>query len=639
MSRLTLAFSLAVLVNSLSLADDAVVDWTELLSRPILEPDQPWREVQEFTATRVPAMPVVETVAEWETYVADMRRRTFDEVIFRGEAAVWRDYPLNVEWMGDIDGGEGYIIRKLRFEAVPGMWVPALLYEPTNLTGPAPVSLAVNGHDGAGKVADYKQIRCINQAKRGMIVLNLEWFGMGQLNTDDFYHYRMNQLDLCGTSGIAPFYLAMSRGIDILLQHEHADPNRVAVSGLSGGGWQTIFISSLDERVTLSDPVAGYSSFTTRAYFTSDLGDSEQTPSDLATTTDYAILTASRAPRPTLLTFNDRDNCCFAAGHALPPLLEAARPIYRLYGRLDALAAHINHAPGDHNFEQDNREAMYRMIGAHFYPGQEFDAREIECAAEVKTAEQLNVPLPDDNAGFNTWAKRLSENLPIPLEETEAGTSRLLLHDTVHSRDLAVDGVESLAAELVAETQVSWLKLRIGEWTVPVVDIDPAGSDKTVVLIAEEGRRSTGELVASLVAEKTRVVAVDPFYFGESNISQRDFLYGLLVHAVGERCLGIQADQVTAISRWLVSTDQADAVTVHAVGRRTGLIALVAGALETEAIAAVHAADCPSDLDWILEENLGVNQAPELFCFGFWQHFDPAALKGLMGSREAVLGE
>ena len=129
-----------------------------------------------------------------------------------------------------------------------------------------------------------------------MLALNLEWIGMGQLHTDGFGHYRMNQIDLCGTSGIATHYLAMKRGIDILLSHKHADAKRVAVTGLSGGGWQTIFISALDTRVTLSNPVAGYSSFRTRARHFSDLGDSEQTPVDLGITADYAQLTAMRAP-------------------------------------------------------------------------------------------------------------------------------------------------------------------------------------------------------------------------------------------------------------------------------------------------------------------------------------------------------
>src|SRR5258708_11258230 len=87
---------------------------------------------------------------------------------------------------------------------------------------------------------------CINLAKRGMIALNPEWFGRGQLNTNGFAHGRLNQLDLLGTSGVSVFYLSLKRSLDLLLSHEHADTQRVAVTGLSGGGWQTIFLSSLD---------------------------------------------------------------------------------------------------------------------------------------------------------------------------------------------------------------------------------------------------------------------------------------------------------------------------------------------------------------------------------------------------------
>lgn len=97
-----------------------------------------------------------------------------------------------------------------------------------------------------GKAVDYKQLSCINQAKRGMIALNVEWLGRGQLDTPGFSHYSMNQMNLCGTSGFALFDLITSRGMAVLLLQEHADPKRVGAAGLSGGGWQTIFISSLD---------------------------------------------------------------------------------------------------------------------------------------------------------------------------------------------------------------------------------------------------------------------------------------------------------------------------------------------------------------------------------------------------------
>ena len=114
------------------------------------------------------------------------------------------------------------------------------------------MSKSQHWYDKDGKAADYKQLRSIHLAKQGMLVLNTEWLGMGQLRTPDFGHYKMNQLDLCGTSGLAPFYLAMSRALDLLLAHPHADTNRVAVAGLSGGGWQTTAAGVHPRRATIS---------------------------------------------------------------------------------------------------------------------------------------------------------------------------------------------------------------------------------------------------------------------------------------------------------------------------------------------------------------------------------------------------
>ncbi len=369
----------------------------QALSREIIGPRQSLLDVQDRIELRIPRLPAVKTVDEWEKYAQRLRRDILDRVVFRGRAAVWRDAKGQVKWFDTLAGGPGYRIKKLRYEALPGLWIPALLYEPEKLSGKMPVVLAVNGHDGKGKAAGYKQIRCINLAKRGLAVLNVEWFGMGQLRKPSLQHYRMNQLDLCGTSGVAPFYLAMTRGLDVLLSLPYADAERVAVSGLSGGGWQTIFVSSLDPRVKLANPVAGYSSFRVkvRDHF-KDLGDSEQTPCDLATFADYTHLTALRAPRPTLLTYNAKDNCCFEAGYALPPLLDAARPIFKLYGQEKALRSHVNDDPGTHNYEKDNRQAFYRMIGDFFYPGDKtYSGDEIPSDKEVKTAEDLAVDLPD----------------------------------------------------------------------------------------------------------------------------------------------------------------------------------------------------------------------------------------------------
>lgn len=623
-----------LLALSLTAATAAESDLKTWLTKPILEKDQPWKEVQAFIAPKVPGMPEVSSVAAWEKTADRIRKDVLKKVVYRGEAAKWRDTKLNVVWLETIEGGPGYKIQKLRFEALPGLWVPALLYVPNQLSGKVPVVMNVNGHDRKhGKAADYKQVRCINQAKRGMLALNVEWLGMGQLNSPGFTHYKMNQLDLCGTSGLAPFYLAMKKGLDVLLSHPSADPERVAVAGLSGGGWQTIFISSLDERVTLSNPVAGYSSFLTRVYHTKDLGDSEQTPNDLALYADYTHLTAMRAPRPTLLTNNSKDNCCFESGYAQPPLLKAAFPIYKLYDKENNLQKHINDDPGTHNFLQDNREAFYRMLSVHFSePGKPLPVKEIECNAEIKSADELKVELPADNETFHSLALKLCQNLPRLAKKSSQKSRRETLKNIVHFQQSKVKGTETSQATK-DKTTVKFWKLNVDQnWTVPAVEFSRGPSKSTTILVADAGRKSLAATVEKLLAQGETVLAVDPFYFGESKISQRDYLYGLLVAAVGERPLGIQASQLTAIAGWLRDERNQTSIKIQSMGPRSSLFTLVAAAIEPGAFSSVSLQAAMGSLKQVIEEDQSVNQAPELFCFGLLKQFD---IKQLVELAEA----
>jgi len=631
---------LAFLLVSCSVFASESETIASLLARSTIDSNLPLAEIQAYTESRVPVMPEVSSVAEWEKVARKMRQETLDKVVFRGEAANWRKQKTRVEWFETIPGGPGYHIRKLRYEAVPGMWIPALLYVPDDLKGKVPVSLAVNGHEGVGKSVAYKQVRCINMVKRGMIVLNPEWIGMGQLRGSNYGHYRMNQLDLCGTSGLAPFYLAMSRGLDILLAHKNADPARVIVSGLSGGGWQTIFISSLDERVTLANPVAGYSSFRTRARYVSDLGDSEQTPNDLATVADYAHLTAMRAPRPTLLTFNATDNCCFASPHAMQPLVDAAAPIFKLYGREEALRTHVNYVPGDHNYGQDNREAFYRMLRDFAAdPEESFSALEIPSETEVKTYEQLTVPLPEDNANFNSLARELARDLPrdakVPTSdralERWRERKRAQLREIVRAKHSRATAQRTERAKH-GETDVSFWRVRVDDqWTLPAVEFTPADAKGTTILVADAGRQKVGPEVEALLKAGQRVIAVDPFYFGESRIRTHDYLYALVLAAVGDRPLGLQASQLTAIGRWAHERHAKAPVTLKAIGPRSSLFALIAAALEPEAISGVEVTGAMDSLKEVIENNGSVDKTPELFCFGLLEHFDIPQLKAIAG--------
>src|SRR6185295_7379134 len=133
----------------------------------------------------------------------------------------------------------------------------------------------------------------------------------------------------------------------------------------------------------------------------------------------------------------------FVSDHTLQPLLDAALPIYKLAGAEGRLRSHVNHDPGTHNFLRENREAFYKMIGDHFYAGDaSYDGKEIESEKEVKSAEELNVPLPEHNLDFHKLAVTIMADLlshkvrkasnagphdvrPEPTAESVSGIARL----------------------------------------------------------------------------------------------------------------------------------------------------------------------------------------------------------------------
>jgi hypothetical protein len=585
----------------------------DALTRPILAVNQPLVEVQVYSASHVKSMPLADTAEEWTKTKELLRQRVLNEVILRGAGRRWAEAKTRVQWL-DVLPGNGYRIKRLRYEVIPGLWIPALLYEPEKLTGKVPVILNTNGHEGTGVANDYIQIRCINEAKKGALALNFEWLGMGQLKTEGFSHTRSNQMDLVGTNGVVLHYLSQKRGLDILLAHPNADPSRVAVTGLSGGGWQTILISALDPRVTIATPVAGYSSFVTRAQFPEpDLGDSEQTPVDLASIADYTTLTAMRAPKATMISNNAYDNCCFRGDYANAPLIWAARPYYGLYHAADKLIAHINFDQG-HNYGQENREAFYRFVRDHFYGGSDgaFSEKEIPSAQDVRTPEQLRMELPADNLDFHKLAVQLSEGLP-----RKRGAAKLA--DVVKAHTYTVTAIDGGPGLQVEGIPVRYWRLRLdNDWTLPAVEMGDFANGKATVLIGDMGRASLATEARRLVKQDgRRVLAVDPFYFGESKITKRDWLFALLISSVGDRALGIQASQIAAVARWLNSP-----ATVESFGPRTSLIAEVAAALEPKAITAAKTHGALSSLHDVLRSDMTVDKFPEFFTFGLLEAWD-----------------
>jgi len=255
-------------------------------------------QIRQFLRQRIPELPTPRTAEQWAVDARRLRQKVLSDVIFHGWPHEWVNSRPSFHDAGLVAGERGvkYRIRKLRYEIVPGFESTALLYEPADLRGRVPAILNVTGHVGKpGKAVEYEQKRAINYALQGMIALTIEWMGCGEMDAPENHHDFAAHLDLTGRNAVGLFYLAMRRGLDYLWEHPAVDRTRIGMTGLSGGGWQTIVLSALDERVTAAVPVAGYGSLQSNIVHPRDTSEIEEDATDLAAALDYTHLTDAGA--------------------------------------------------------------------------------------------------------------------------------------------------------------------------------------------------------------------------------------------------------------------------------------------------------------------------------------------------------
>src|SRR5262249_5335081 len=102
-----------------------------------------------------------------------------------------------------------------------------------------------------------------------------------------------------------------------------------------------------------------------------------------------------------------------------------------------------------------------------------------------------------------------------------------------------------------------------------------------------------------------------------------------LLASIGERALGLQASQLTAVVRWLRDDRQAGTVTIVAVGPRLSTVALVATAATERTIDHLELHGSLGSLKEVVLQNRSVGQMPEMFCFGLLESFDIKQLEHL----------
>ena len=612
------------------------------LGRKLIAPSRTRNDFLHYLGLKLPPLDPPASVSSWIKTSARVRGEVLRSYL-RGHPKELLQKRPRVQWTETIETGKGYRIRKLRYEGYPGMWVPALLYEPTDLAGKVPAVLNPNGHHVGGKAMDYKQARCINLAKRGMLALNTEFIGMGELR-GDADHSRIALLDVCGVSGVGVFYLLVKRGLDVLLAHRHADAGRVAVTGLSGGGWQTAILSALDERVGVIVPVAGHSPVWQRRRCRSDIGDLEQVPSDLCAIADYDTLSAMFAPRPTLFIYNRDDDCCFQTRRTRKSIYQPAKKVFELLGAGDCVSLHDNVDPGTHNYDRDNRCQRYRFLNRHF--GIDTPEDELPWEGELLTEAELTVELPPDNATLLSLAQRSLQSIrrerksrspssrggrKLSAARLRADRQRLArLIRLVRFRDLRpsqVGRVLKRRRSSIRQWVVSLNSNGSGTWSLPVTEIAPSRPSGVELVVGDGGRRQLAGPVQLSVADGRRVLAADILGTGEADVGGWQF--HMILASAGERSLGLQVGQLLALVRWACKRYRTTAVDVRASGQVLPVVALMAAALEPQRIRSITTSELLDTLGRLVDFPIPYASAVPLFCFGLLREFDIGDLMDL----------
>jgi len=324
--------------------------------------------------------------------------------------------PLNAVIHGKIDCGE-YTVEKVYFESAPGFFVTGNLYRPKQITGKAPVVLFAHGHwkDARFLVQDADYVRkeiatgqetfteggksrfqslCVQLARMGCIVWQWDTLSDSdslQFSPEVIHRFakqrpEMNDPQSWGLySAPAEAHLQSVMGlqtwnalrsVDFVLSLPDVDPTRVAATGASGGGTQTMMLAALDERIALSFPAVMVST-------AMQGGCSCENASLLRIGQGNVHFAALFAPKPQgMTTANDWTKEMSTKG--FPQL----RQLYTTLGHPEAVMLHRDEA-SPHNYNQAARTAFYGWLNTHFRLGQPMPIQERDY--KVLTKAELSV--------------------------------------------------------------------------------------------------------------------------------------------------------------------------------------------------------------------------------------------------------
>ena len=279
--------------------------------------------------------------------------------------------PLNPEITGR-EEYKDYYIEKIIFESRPGFKVSGNLYLPRNISERVPGVLGLCGHSDEGKAAVPYQSFSIGLAKRGFMVFIIDPISQGERKQFSEknspylpglchgHNIMGNRMILLGDFFGSWRLWDAIRALDYLLMRPEVDKKRIGVTGNSGGGTLTTYVTAIDDRITMAAPSCFICSYL--ANIENELpSDAEQNPPGiLAQGLDQIDLLMCHAPRPTLIMGQYDD---FFDIRYTRERFKDLKKIHLLLGSNNSSGLFIG--PGVHGYSLENREAMYAWFMKH----------------------------------------------------------------------------------------------------------------------------------------------------------------------------------------------------------------------------------------------------------------------------------
>jgi len=301
----------------------------------------------------------ITTLAQWEPKRQAIRRWWLD---FLKPWAADRAGPPKLEVVAE-DRPEGVVRQLVRYEVEPGLPVEAYLLKPAASGEGRPGAVVLHStvdhsiRQPAGVEGAPEKAFGLSLARRGWVTFCPRCFLWPENNRmaamEEVERFRARHP---GSRGMAKMLFDAQVALDILAAQPGVDPKRLAAVGHSLGAKESLYLAALDDRVQVAVSSEGgigtrFSNWEAPWY----LGEEIRREGFRHEHHELLALVASRA---FLLLGGDS-----ADGDRSWPFIEAALPVYRLYGGTPRIGL-VNHRKG-HSVPPEAEQRIYEWMEAH----------------------------------------------------------------------------------------------------------------------------------------------------------------------------------------------------------------------------------------------------------------------------------